>query len=432
MPKPQKFATLATARAPWASGGDLLADYCRARVEFFDRYGARWPATLADGFDLLAPYVLDGAEIRAIRDAAGAVSAIYRRTCDLLTRLSDDALLNLTVPVALIPIVRSLPPTMEDSVIARLDLVRTDSGYKLLEINADEAGLIVESFSVNEAACAAAGLEGANAGCEELLCKALENAVQTGLQSLAGSFSSPPTVVVTAFGNCSRDVAAAEYLCHCLRRNSARHIPIEQLQLSNGDLYDGAGKKVHVLIRLAPIRLLRRCIKAENSGGDLLDVVRSGRLALINAPSSFLLTNKALQAIIWKLSAAGEFFSAEESALIQKYLLPTFLELPDHGGPYVQKPFHAAEGDGVSIIERDGRVLHHSLNVTHADAPMVYQQYVPLPSPELMTEFGPRKLHLVTSCFLLAGEPSAIGIRAGEPITDHSAWVMPVAASFDG
>ena len=425
MPKPEKFVTMGTATAAEIRSDDSLVAYRRARAEFFNGYGARWPATLADGFDLLEPCVLDGAEVRAIRAAARAVSAIYRRTCDLLTRLSDDALLNLTVPASLIRVVRSLPPTMEGSAIGRLDLVRTDSGYKLIEFNADEAGLIVEAFSINEVACGAAGLDGANAGCEDQLCRALENALQAAWRSLAGSSASQPAVVVTAFDNCQRDVAAAAYLCTCLQRYAARYVPVEQLQLSSAGLCDRAGRAVDVLIRLAPMPLLRNRI----AGGDVLDLVRSRQLAVINSPSSFLLTNKALQAIVWKLAEMREFFSADESALIEKYLLPTYLEPPDHGGPYVHKPFLAAEGDSVSIVDRDGKVLHRSLDVTHADAPMVYQQYVPLPSPELMTEFGPKRLHLMTSCFLLAGEPSAICIRAGEPITDETAWVMPVAVN---
>jgi glutathionylspermidine synthase len=398
---------------------DLLVAYRRARTKFFDRHGARWPDTLADGFDLLEPCVLSRGEVQEIRDAAQAVATIYQRACDLLRRLSDEALLNLAVPASLIPVVRVLPPSLNGSTIGRLDLARTDSGYKLMEFNADEAGLIVEAFSVNQVACGAAGLKGANAGCENQLCSTLENAVRAGLESLSRHPAPQPAVVVTAFGNCPRDVAMAAYLCSCLQHDSARFLPIEQLQVAGDCLCDGAGQNVDVLIRQVPMRLIRN--------SKWFDLVRSRRIAVINSPPSFLLSNKALQAIIWKLFETGQFFSAGELSLIEQYMLPTYLELPVKGGPYVHKPFYGAEGDTVSIVDLDGTVLHRSLDITHSDAPMVYQQYVPLPSPELMTEFGPRSLHIVTSCFLLAGSPSAICARAGDPITNETAWVMPIA-----
>ena len=383
-----------------AGSGELVA-FRRAREEFFVRCGARWPATLADGFDLLEPWVLSAAEVQAIRDAARAVSVIYRRACDLLHRLSDEALLNLAVPAWLIPVIRSRPATMEGTVIGRLDLVRTKSGYKLLEFNADDAGLIVEAFSINDVACSAAGLKSANARCEDQLRTALEKAVQA-----AGSHAA---VVVTAFDHCRRDVATAQYVCSCLPRHAARVVPVQQL----------AGENMDVLIRIAPMRLLR----------DLECLVPSHRLTVINSPSSVLLSNKALQAIIWRLSRSGRFFSVDERRLIETTLLPTYLERPVKGGPYVQKPFYGAEGDSVSVVDCGGRVLHRSLDSTHVGGPMIYQEYVPLPAPELMTEFGLRRLHLAISCFLLAGEPSAICIRAGEPITDETAWVMPVAVA---
>src|SRR5207244_10275987 len=128
-------------------------------------------------------------------------ATVYRRSCYVLARYSAAAGWNLALPASLIPIVRALPPTMKGSTIGRLDLGRTDSGYKLMEFNADESGLIVEAFSVNQVACGAAGLEDANAGCEVLLCRTLEDAVRAGLQSLSVPPALQPAVVVTAFGN---------------------------------------------------------------------------------------------------------------------------------------------------------------------------------------------------------------------------------------
>jgi hypothetical protein len=57
---------------------------------------------------------------------------------------------------------------------------------------------------------------------------------------------------------------------------------------------------------------------------------------------------------------------------------------------------------------------------------MVHQKRVDVPALELMTEYGPRKLHLVTSCFLVSGIATGICVRARDEITDELAWVLPV------
>jgi hypothetical protein len=56
---------------------------------------------------------------------------------------------------------------------------------------------------------------------------------------------------------------------------------------------------------------------------------------------------------------------------------------------------------------------------------MVNQKHVIVPALELMTEFGRRALHVVTSCLLISGIPTGICMRAGESIPDDSGWVLP-------
>ena len=81
------------------------------------------------------------------------------------------------------------------------------------------------------------------------------------------------------------------------------------------------------------------------------------------------------------------------------------------------------------MISDRGRVVCQSSCATHGDEFMVYQRHVDLMPSEMMTEYGPRRLHVVTSAFVLAGKPSGICMRAGRAITDDSAWVLPVCIS---
>jgi len=60
---------------------------------------------------------------------------------------------------------------------------------------------------------------------------------------------------------------------------------------------------------------------------------------------------------------------------------------------------------------------------------MVYQKYEELPRVELMTEHGMQSLSLLTSCFLINGEPVGITVRAGEAVTDYSWRSVPVCVS---
>src|SRR5271167_1416018 len=411
----------------------LLREYRRARLEFFVRHGARWPETLADEFDILAPYPLSRTEAAEILNATTTLARIYERAAQLLRRLSDEALLEMGVPGYLLPTVRCVIPGMPDCVIGRFDLAHTEQGYKLLEFNADVPGFLVEAFSVNAAVCRDAGKEDPNECGERELAQALTDAVQAGIKYVGKIEGEQANVVVTSVGHYRRDTAMAEYLCRLLEAFPAQYAPVESLGIDAEGLYDPSGNRIHVLYRFLRLQLIRNemfrprgtSIEPE-MGGLVLRFVEQRRLAIINPPFSFLLQSKALQAVIWNLFESGQYFAEEERALIERYMLPTYLDPPADNTAYVVKPVYGAEGDTVKVVTPGGGVVAQSVYTSHSNQPMVYQKYVDLMPSEMMTEYGPRTLHVVTSCFLLAGKASGICMRAGEAITDDSAWVLPV------
>ena len=159
-------------------------------------------------------------------------------------------------------------------------------------------------------------------------------------------------------------------------------------------------------------------------------LVRGRKLAVVNAPDASLLASKAAQAVIWGLVEEGLYFSDAEAAIVRTYFLPTFLDPPESGVPYVIKPAFGSEGDSISIVDSAHGPIRSSPCNSFSGEPAVYQQYVTLPAARLMTEHGPRDLHLVTSCFLISGQPAGIILRAGGEITDDEAWVVPVGTGM--
>jgi len=388
-----------------------------------------WPTTLEDAFDILDVYRMKKQDMDALRDATSGLAAVYKKTATVLKVLSDHALAELGVPRYLWKSIRRSLPGIHDCVLGRFDFARTVNGYKMLEFNSDAPGLMVEAFSVNSAACRDAGNLDPNEGCEAGLCQGLSYAVCAGLEYVRQS-KSKANVVVTCGGIFKKNVAEASYLCAKLQPFSAQFAPLEKLSIDSQGLYDPAGKRIDVLVRHCNLKVIentRFTQRREAPQQDCLlrDLVESRRLALINPPVAFLLENKAVQAAIWNFFETGLYFDESERRVIATYMLPTYMDPPGEGA-YVIKPVHGAEGDSITLVENAGKTIRRSANSTYSDTPVVYQKYLELPHEELMTEYGPRRLHLVISGFVVGGAPSAICMRAGEPITDEMAWVVPL------
>lgn len=410
--------------------------YRAKRKHFYHRYGALWPGTLLDAFDLLEAHPLLQADITAITQAAGAIARIYQRTTSLLQTVPDETLLQLGLPKSTLSIVRSQIPGMLDPLISRLDLVKTTTGYKMLEINADVPGLLVETFPVNSKVCADSGLVDPNRLGEELLIGELRTAVKAGLEFVGKTDHEPAYVVFTCCGKCPRDQDITLYLMSLLNipQIQKQYLPIESLCADADGLYDSCGRRIDVLYRFYPLQFFRggmfRANQDENAdlykGQLLLSLVQKRRLAILNPPSAFLWENKAVQVVIWGLYEAGLYFTEEECRLIERHLLPTYLDPVFKDEKYVVKPAYGREGDMVRIIDPNSGEVLSSPEQTHAEQPMIYQQYLELPVAETLTEEGLQTLRFLTSCFIIAGRPIGVILRAGKDITDESWWVAPV------
>jgi glutathionylspermidine synthase len=193
-------------------------------------------------------YPLGRDEVREIRNAAAGLIAIYQKAGALLKTLPENTLDDLGIPAFLWPIARDHAPGALDCVIGRFDLVRTKTGYKMLELNADAPGMLVEAFAVNGAACEDSGYADPNHACEDALRQALSQAIQTGHEDSGKSGAG--NVVVTYGKGLRRDKADAVYLAKILRSFAARtvHFKTSQPAVSQQTIFQPALEAFMVLM----------------------------------------------------------------------------------------------------------------------------------------------------------------------------------------
>ena len=95
----------------------------------------------------------------------------------------------------------------------------------------------------------------------------------------------------------------------------------------------------------------------EPLGQMFLDLYREGKFAMMNPPEAIILQNKSFMALVYALAQTEQFFSAEECALIRRWLAPSYFEddaaaLAD--GTYIRKEIWGREGRSVSLVEKRG------------------------------------------------------------------------------
>ena len=154
----------------------------------------------------------------------------------------------------------------------------------------------------------------------------------------------------------------------------------------------------------------------------------SGACRLLNPPSALVLQSKATQALIWGLYERGEFFDERDRDAIRRLFLPTFLDRPDDGAAYVRKPVFGREGLGVAILDASGaEIAHGERAALYEQQPAVYQRFVEAPRRLVRRVDGIEvEGEELMTCFVVAGEPSAVGMRVGGPVTDARSYFAPL------
>jgi glutathionylspermidine synthase len=403
--------------------------YHEKRQYFYRQIKNFWPDMYGEEYALFDIATIEQNELDQLRLATEHIGKIFFKVCKLLREVPKETLMEMGFPAESLPFLKLMTFPFE-SVIARLDLIKTETGYKCIEINSDTPTFIKELFLINGLVCKEFQLKDPNAGMENMLA----NSIKQSINECAKQIQKPkPYIVFTAHEDSEEDRETVRYL-QDLAELPARFVPLHQLEIVQGQgLYDEYGTKIDILYRQTfPIEnlILDHDQNGNKIGLWLLELVEVGKLTILNPPSAFLLQNKAVQAVIWGLHQENHaFFTKEEHRWIQQYFLPTFFE-PDYfidsKISFVKKPSFGREGDTVEVFNGAGELVLQDSQKNYTDFVPVYQQYVELPSVSFRSEKGKQNGKLLIGSFLLNGHAAAVGFRVGERITNNLSYYMPL------
>ncbi|SCC12469.1 glutathionylspermidine synthase family protein [Bacillus mycoides] len=403
-----------------------MSQYIKKRKGFYSNYPHFWSDLYECEYSLFHVFPITEQTMKQLQLATERMGKIFFKTARLLRDLSNEQLLELGFPDASLPFIR-LKGMYPESVISRFDFALTDDNrIKMLEFNSDTPTFIVECFQMNGKVCEKLGYDDPNANQERLLSSGITKAVMEFTKGMED-----PNVVFTAHHEHIEDWNTTMYLsglCHV----ENKVMPMTELRITDDALVDRDGVPIDVLYRQTyPIEDLIEDQDPETGdlvGVELLQLVKEGKLFIINPLSAFLIQPKSIQCLIWGLAEEGVFYTSEEQRWIKEYMLPTYFE-PDlflGKSPFVQKPSFGREGDTITIRDKDTNIMIRNAHETYKSSLPIFQKYTELPVVFLETEKGIEKLSYVFGAFLIAGKASSIGIRAGEKITGNESYYLPV------
>ncbi|EOO22298.1 glutathionylspermidine synthase family protein [Bacillus cereus] len=403
-----------------------MSQYIKKRKEFYSNYPHFWSDLYECEYSLFHVFPITEQTMKQLQLATERMGKIFFKTARILRNLSNEQLLELGFPSASLPFIR-LKGMYPESVISRFDFALTeDNRIKMLEFNSDTPTFIVECFQMNGKVCEELGYDDPNANQERLLSSGITKAVMEFTKGMED-----PNVVFTAHPEHIEDWNTTMYLsglCHV----ENKVMPMTELRITDDALVDRDGVPIDVLYRQTyPIEDLIEDQDPETGdlvGVELLQLVKEGKLFIINPLSAFLLQPKSIQCLILGLAEEGAFYTSEEQKWIKEYMLPTYLE-PDlflGKSPFVQKPSFGREGDTITIRDKDTNIMIRNAHETYKSSLPIFQKYTELPVVFLETEKGIEKLSYVFGAFLITGKASSIGIRAGEKITGNESYYLPV------
>ncbi|MGG0727096.1 glutathionylspermidine synthase family protein [Bacillus paramycoides] len=403
-----------------------MSQYIKKRKGFYSNYPHFWSNLYECEYSLFHVFPITEQTMKQLQLATERMGKIFFKTARLLRNLSNEQLLELGFPSASLPFIR-MKGRYPEAVISRFDFALTeDNRIKMLEFNSDTPTFIVECFQMNGKVCEQLDYDDPNTNQERLLSSGITKAVMEAAKGIKN-----PNVVFTAHHEHIEDWNTTMYLsqlCHV----ENKVMSMSELRITGDALVDGDGMPIDVLYRQTyPIEDLIEDQDSETGdlvGVELLQLVKEGKLFIINPVSAFLLQPKSIQCLIWGLAEEGAFYTREEQQWITEYMLPTYLEPNLFLGKdsFVQKPSFGREGDTITIRDKNTNIMIRNVHQTYKSSLPIFQKYIDLPVVFLETEKGIEKLSYVFGSFLIAGKASSIGIRAGEKITGNESYYLPV------
>jgi glutathionylspermidine synthase len=193
---------------------------------------------------------------------------------------------------------------------------------------------------------------------------------------------------------------------------AVKMIGVQEIGWDGTRFVDVEGVEIRNLFLLYPWEWIVR----EDFGTHMLNLVKSGQLAVIEPAWKMILSNKALMALLW------EMFPHHPN-LLETHFSPAAFPV---GTKIVAKPFLGREGANVATgtVHADGSFRPETLTEgPYSDGGYVYQAYKPL-----RCETDPKgvKNHAVLGVWTIGGVACGMGIRESDTeITNNTSRFVP-------
>ena len=291
-------------------------------------YADRYPAHTAQEFP---QEVYD-----EMRTASAALFRIFCKAAKVFQQAPDSFARAMDMPKELLPYLRIPNAFHLPTWLARFDFVLDEKGHiRMVEINADTPCFIIESFYANSAAAAYFGRQDPNAEALPQLRSFLariHDRLCTPVADLRTRALMRRTFLFSCFDDYPEDLATTRFLMR-LMQEGAEHGDIRfrsfyEMEIDAEGLPLADNAYASALYRLHPMEILidERTPDGEPLGQIFLDLYREGKFAMMNPPEAIILQNKSFMALVYALAQTEQFFSAEECALIRRWLAPSYFE----------------------------------------------------------------------------------------------------------
>ena len=384
-----------------------------------------------------------------LRTTSAALFRIFCKVARVLQNAPDDFARAMDLPRELLPYLHAPNAFGLPTWLSRFDFVLDANGrIHMVEINADTPCFLVESFYANGIAAQYHGRCDPNAGAQTQLRDFLAR-IHDRLAAPVADLNCRQLMcrpfVFSCFDDYPEDLANTLFLMR-LMQEAAPHGDIRFLSFYDMEI-DACGIPLadniyaSALYRLHPMEILadERTADGEPLGTMFLDLYKEGKFALMNPPEAILLQNKSFMALVYALAQMGQFFTDEERAVVQHYLVPSYFEddfaaLTD--GTYIRKEIWGREGKNVRLIEKHGgrAMTVHEKQPDNVDEIIcrpsraaMYQDFIRPPHFCHTVDAGTIEGCLTISCFMLFDQPSAVGARfSPTAIAGTEAYFLPL------
>lgn len=412
-------------------------------------------------------------ELGELRAATEAVDGIYIKVMRFIQRYMPDSFLEhpLGIHPGLIPAARMEAVT---GGITRQDWIIGEAGLKCIENNTDTPTGIPESAALESILIGRTEDQAWTAPSMHMDAR-IQDCFRSWLSFYAEQGLEGP-VTFTSYGDHVEDRTNTVYLMERCREAGYEvlYAPLEELEIVQGEALYHQGREIRLLYRLYPLEYLigdRDEATGVDIGAALIELVREGRLGLMNPVQHVLMQSKGFMAAIWSLYERNEqtpeycgftLFDEAELEVISRYLLPTYFTaepFEQSDVPYVAKSYWGREGRGTLLLDHnevqepvdvvdtnrdtgtdkntntaDGSTLlnkeddeDEEVAAYYENQPKIYQQLVPMEQAVIQTEDGEYSGYLLTGVFVIGGRFAGMLPRVGEKVTGDMAYYCAAA-----